>query len=262
MPLTIVQPVANARFNIDAAARMPVIRCQARITGVQPDPTANTLFNWSIQITENIQQSTCPSSIIGNCSLRVNQQNVIGGNWTPAFNTVQGGDAIITVNATHGGTVLRAEVSVLIRGTNPAAATITTRLGGAGTAGNRIACRESGRRQFDADGMPLLGPGGDVGVMQLCSPAATCLQRWSWTVNVDAGLALLRLKEAAARTYLNQHRVNGHYPNNRNLNDAEVLLRETIQRYNGGRYWTWNTTANRWEANPPNHYVANVLACN
>jgi hypothetical protein len=261
MPLTIVQPAANTRFNIDATPRMPTITCQARITGVQPDPTPSTLFNWSIQITETVRASTCPSSRVGNCSLVAEQRNVRGGIWTPTFSSIQGGDALITVTVTQGDATLTASVNVQIRGINPAAASITQRAGGAGTAGDQIACRESGRRQFDSAGMPLLGPGGDVGVMQLCSPAATCLQRWDWTANVDAGLALLGNKEAAARRYLNQHQLNGHYPNNQGLDDAGVLLRETLQRYNGGAYWRWNAGANRWESAPPNQYVAHVLAC-
>ena len=129
---------------------------------------------------------------------------------------------------------------------------------------DRVACHESGRRQFSSAGMslgmPLLGPGGDVGVMQLCSPAATCAQRWNWSANVDAGMALLRQKRAAAGRYLNSHQVGMNYPNSLGLSNAEVLQRETLQRYNGGRYWTWHSGRNRWEPNPPNNYVANLLA--
>lgn len=48
MPIAILRPAANALFNIDATPRMPAISCQARITGVQPDPTTATAFDWSI----------------------------------------------------------------------------------------------------------------------------------------------------------------------------------------------------------------------
>ena len=168
---------------------------------------------------------------------------------------------MITVRATVGGNTLQASVNIRIRGTNPARALVTQRLGGAGTAADRIACHESGRRQFDTTGMPLRGRGGDVGVMQLCNPAASCAQRWNWTANVDAGVALMAEKSSPARSHLNKHQVQGHYPNNQNLDDAGVLLRETIQRFNGGAYWTWNPAQNRWEPAPPNGYVAAVLAC-
>lgn len=261
VPLVIDQPAANARFDIDTTPRMPTIQCRARITGEQPDPTATTRFDWTIEITEAVTRSSCASAQVGNCRETVTEQGVVGGNWTPQLTTLQGGDAVITVTAPQGGATLQAQVTVRIRGTNPAATQITARLGGAGTAGDRVACHESGRRQFSADGMPLLGPGGDVGVMQLCNPAATCEERWRWAANVDGGAALLADKEAAARRHLNQHRVGGHYPNDQGLGDADVLLRETLQRYNGGSYWRWNATANRWAMSPPNQYVARVLAC-
>lgn len=262
MPLVIARPTANTRFDIDSTPRMPAIQCEARITGVQPDPTAASRFDWSIEITEAVAASTCASARVGSCRLTVSERNVVGGRWTPRFTALQGGDAVITATVQHGGATLRAQVTVQVRGRNPPAQLITNRLGGRGIAGDRIACHESGRRQFANDGLPLRGPGGDVGVTQLCNPAATCEQRWSWAANVDAGAALLRDKEAATRRHLNQHQVNGRYPNDQGLGDAEVLLRETIQRYNGGSYWRWNAAVNRWEAGPPNDYVARVLACN
>ncbi len=262
MPLVIARPAANTRFEIDATPQMPTILCEARITGVQPDPTPTTSFDWSIEITEAVAPSTCASARVGNCRVTVSERSVRGGSWTPRLTVFQGGDAVITVTAQHGATALQAKVSVQIRGRNPAAQAITNRLGGRGTAADHVACHESGRRQFGNDSMPLLGPGGDVGVMQLCNPAASCEQRWSWAANVAAGATLFAEKDAAARRYLNQHIVQGRYPNDQNLADADVLLRETIQRYNGGSYWRWNGTANRWDASPPNQYVARVLACN
>lgn len=261
MPLNIIQPAANALFAIDATPRMPAIACSARIMGIQPDPTPNTPFDWSIKITETVRASTCASSRVGTCTLTVNQAGARGGMWTPTFNSIQGGDAVITVRANVQGAALQASVNVRIRGANPPAWRVTTALGGAGTAADRIACHESGRRQFDGTGMPLLGPGGDVGIMQLCNPAASCSQRWDWTGNVAAGTALIAQKDTSARHHLNQHVVHGHYPNDQNLSDADVLLRETIQRYNGGAFWTWDAQHSRWHAAPPNNYVARVLAC-
>ncbi len=76
-----------------------------------------------------------------------------------------------------------------------------------------------------------------------------------------AGTALIAQKATSARNHLSQHVVNGHYPNDQNLSDADVLLRETIQRYNGGAFWTWDAQHSCWHASPPNNYVAGVLAC-
>jgi len=261
MPLSIVQPLPNTSFAINATPAMPVIACIARITGVNPDPTPNTIFTWSIAITEAVVAKSCSSSKVGNCTLSV-QNAIRGGAWTPAFNTIQGGDALITVTAVQGTTTLRASVRIKIVGTNPSTSAITQRLGGSGSIGDRIACKESNRMQFSrTTGMPLEGAGGDVGVMQLCNPSAVCLQRWSWTANVDAGIALLGIKRNDAINYLNVNKLNGRYPNSLGLNDNEVLLRETIQRYNGGAYWRWNNTTRQWVPNPPNNYVADVLRC-
>ncbi len=258
--LVIDQPTASTRFNINATPTMPTINCRTRITGPTPDPTPNTDFNWKIQVTEAVTSDSCASSRIGSCSSPISQNNIRGGNWTPAFSTIQGGQAVITAAANVGGTALSTSVTVDIRGTNPGAASITAQCGSAGTDADRVACHESGRRQFDGNGNPLLGPGGDVGVMQLCNPAATCSQRWDWNRNVNAGVALLGQKRNGATAYLSTHVVAGNYPNSLGLSNAAVLQRETLQRYNGGRYWGWNTTTNRWEPNPPNNYVANLLA--
>jgi len=258
--LVIDQPTASTRFNISATPTMPTVNCRARITGLTHDPTPNTDFSWQIQVTEAVTSDSCASSRIGNCSSTVSQNNVRGGNWRPAFSAIQGGRAVITAAANVGGTALSTSVTVDIRGTNPGAASITAQCGGAGTDADRVTCHESGRRQFDGNGNPLLGPGGDVGVMQLCNPAATCSQRWNWSGNVNAGVALLGQKRNGATAYLNTHVVAGNYPNSPNLSNAAVLQRETLQRYNGGRYWRWNTATNRWDPNPPNNYVANLLA--
>jgi hypothetical protein len=260
MPLQIITPTTDQVFDIDTEPVMPVIPCRAQVTGVTPDPTPTLRFNWSIEIVETITADTCASSTIGNCRATAQANNVAGGAWQPQFTTVQGGRAVIRVTTIYQGQTLQAQVVIQIRGTNPPTADISAALGGAGSDGDQIACHESSRRQF-SNGNPVLGPGGDVGLMQLCNPAATCEQRWNWRSNAAAGLALLAQKRVAARTYLNAHVVDGHYPNDQGFNDAEVLRRETIQRYNGGRYWQWDAAQSRWEAQPPNNYVQQVLSC-
>ena len=95
--------------------------------------------------------------------------------------------------------------------------------------------------------------------MQLCNPAATCEQRWNWRENVRGGLAILASKRASALAYLNLHRVGGSLPNDQGFADAEVVRRETIQRYNRAPYWVWDAAANLWRKSPPNNYVFLVL---
>jgi hypothetical protein len=263
--LEITSPSQDDIFYIDTVPRMPNIPCRALVRGITPDPTSIVPFDWQLTIVETVRRGGCASSRIGECRLPVEGTRIQGGDWTPNFgNTIQGGDAVLTARAAvHGEQLTAPAITLHIRGTNPAAAEVSARAGGAGSTADQIACNESRRTQFDNAGMPLLGPGGDTGVMQFCTPAATCGQRWDWTANVDGGVALLGAKRAAARNYLNRHRVDGHYPNDQGYNDARVLLLETIKRYNQGHYWEWNSTTNQWEVNPdpPNNYVAHVLGC-
>jgi len=69
----------------------------------------------------------------------------------------------------------------------------------------RIACRESGQRQFDAppDGgtafCPLFGPGGKVGVMQIANP--TDDEVWNWRLNVAKGIEIFNQRVDAATAY-------------------------------------------------------------
>jgi hypothetical protein len=262
--LEITSPLPGETFNTDASPRMPNIPFVARIEGVEPDPTHRVPFEWQFEVVETVAGDTCASARIGECRERW-AESVTGGIWRPTFGrTIIGGEATLRVRARVHGLLLAADVTnIHIRGTNPGAAAITARAGGAGTTGDRVACHESSRQQFDASGMPLLGPGGDVGVMQLCNPAATCQQRWDWTANVDQGLALFGDKQAAALGYLNNHRIDGNYPNSLGLSNAAVLERESIKRYNGGHYWEWDDDVSQWVNNPDpgNNYVANVLGC-
>jgi hypothetical protein len=69
----------------------------------------------------------------------------------------------------------------------------------------RIACKESGQRQFDAlpnggtGGCPLFGPGGKVGIMQIANPTGD--EVWNWRINVAKGIKIFNAKVEAARGY-------------------------------------------------------------
>lgn len=277
--LKIIEPKSNVLFKIDTKPSMPVIICRAEILPGSVDEDTDTdtglkstfkhPLNWSIEITETILASSCPCSRIGKCSLTVKAENISAYmEWKPTFDTIQGGDAVITVKTTYMGLPLADSVKIRIRGDNPFPTDVSTALGGQGSVGDMIARLESRWRQFDPahDYMPLLGSsgGGDVGIMQLCS-SASCQARWNWRQNIAEGLAILNKGKTEARRHLNQHRVNNHYPNNLGLDDDDVVLRETIQLYNGGYYWKWNTKTNQWDAFPPipnYNYVKYVLEGN
>jgi hypothetical protein len=253
-------PARGSTFRIDATPAMPAIACRARITGVASDLTPTTKFTWRLTIREKSVAGTCASAGVL-CISSEDALDIIGGAWTPSLSTIQGGDLTITVRANVAGTTATATTTGMVLGTNPTIAAVTAACGGAGTDADLVACHESGRQQFNPNGMPTRGPGGDVGIMQLCNPAATCQQRWDWKANVAAGVALLNSKRASARARLRSHTPSGPFLNDQGMADADVLKRETLQQYNGGNFWQWDPATNRWKSQPPNGYVAQVLSC-
>jgi hypothetical protein len=92
---------------------------------------------------------------------------------------------------------------VNIRGTNPKVSEIQKALPHATL--RRIACLESGQRQFNAppDGgigiCPLFGPNGKVGILQI--PALTHDEIWNWRKNVERGVQLFNQIFEAAQQY-------------------------------------------------------------
>jgi hypothetical protein len=265
--IAIDAPAPGSTFRIDATPAMPAIACRAKITGVAPDPTPTTKFTWQLTIREKAPAGTCPSAGVL-CIYSEDALDVIGGAWTPSLTTIQGGDVTITVRANVAGIAVTATTTATVLGTNPTTAAVVAACGGAGTDADRIACHENGRQQFDQNGMPALGrgnpggpPGGDVGIMQLCNPAATCQQRWNWKASVAAGVALLTSKRTSARAYLRSRTPSGPFLNDQRMTDADVLQRETLQQYNRGHFWQWDATTKRWTSKPPDGYVAKVLSC-
>ena len=89
-------------------------------------------------------------------------------------NLIRGGDLGIGVRGTINGCEVGDGTSAVIHGTNPQRSDIHAAL--PHDAMRRIACKESGQRQFNAppdggtDRCPLFGPGGRVGIMQIANP--------------------------------------------------------------------------------------------
>jgi hypothetical protein len=70
--------------------------------------------------------------------------------------------------------------------------------------------------------------------------------------NIDQGKGIIADKRTAARKYLDKHP----------FYDDDMLLRETIQRYNGGAYYQWDPVDIQWVASPKDGgtYVDKVLS--
>lgn len=258
MLLQITKPIAGQTFYIDTFGRMPNLRCEASVLDDE-NQVVKVPINWELQIAENVWPAACPSAKVGRQVFRSQGMSVGTGTWAPALNTVAGGEATLIVNSEHNGKALQAMVSFRIRGTNPAPDVVLEKMGGELTPLSLLAQYLSGLKQFDHQGMPKLGKRGEVGVMQLCDPAAKAQHRWCWVRNVEAGKDLLQRMQGIAKAYLDQHRIDNGYPNDQSLQDASVLLREMLQRYFGANYWRWDDVAQQWCAISPDNTVDALL---
>ena len=258
MILHINHPKPGQLFYIDETGRMPKVRCEASLLD-RANQAVKAPMQWSLQIVDNIWPGACPSAKLGRQVKSFGGASVGIGIWAPSFHTVCGGDATLTVAADYQGEAYQASVSFRIRGRNPSPDAVLERLGGANSPLSHLARFLSALKQFDLQGMPYLGKDGEVGIMQLCHPAARWPERWSWVHNVEAGKARLRRAQGVAKGYLDQHRIEGNYPNNQSLNDSSVLLREMMQRFLGGVYWQWDEGKAQWQCNPPDDALESLM---
>lgn len=132
-----------------------------------------------------------------------------------------------------------ASVTVLIRGANPTSAEVTTYLATKpNSAGfDKILQHESKFKHFNASNEPVKSFDNGYGMCQLTTPTPTFEQVWNWKLNIDGGLKLFDQKRAAAAAFLTQ--------SGRTHTD-EQLKYETVCRWNGGSYHTWDATAGAW----------------
>jgi hypothetical protein len=254
-------------FNISTAPAMPdSIVGQARITGVTPDPTPSTTIRWETKIEYNacgvrdINDTLSPVDQAGSADYHPSFPHIRGGNMTIKATVIRNGEKCDNKQFQH-----------QIQGLNPPVGTIQGALPGQFQI--QIACQESHFRQFaNSPGQPLLRcePDGRIGagVLQQTTPDPTDDAFWNWQQAINEGLGTLAQKQADAQGYPARVRRSTRGCPNRTLCNANAtnftadqLLRESIQRYNGGAYWHWDHVNNVWVAQPPNGYVNAVLNC-
>ncbi|QBP78350.1 hypothetical protein E2K99_19240 [Herbaspirillum huttiense] len=85
---------------------------------------------------------------------------------------------------------------------------------------------------------PIVAGDRGFGVVQLTNPMPSYSQIWSWKENVDAGIALLRKKRAAAKRDFEKEKPVSY--------TDEMLDTETITRWNGGKYHEWDQDKKKW----------------
>jgi hypothetical protein len=112
---------------------------------------------------------------------------------------------------------------------------------------SRIMREESRSTQFLADGCPLFNTGNDggAGLFQITPPDTQDV--WNWRANVDSGIRIFKNKLSESRRYdarviRASRKEIANLTNSLNLTRIDIpswtdrmLLREAVQRYNGGR---------------------------
>jgi hypothetical protein len=148
----------------------------------------------------------------------------------------------LTIKATAGKD--SATIAVKIIGSNPSSTEVNAYLGTKpGSDGfDKLLEHESKFKNFrEPSGEPVKSFDNGYGMCQLTSPPPTFDQVWNWKLNIDGGLALFATKRASAVQYLSQS--SRTYTN-------DQLKYESVCRWNGGAYHTWDSKASKWVRNP------------
>jgi hypothetical protein len=208
----------GGEFAITDEPQMPVITAQLQIIG----PVTATINDWTCDV-EFVGADDCrniPNFGVINDDLKVVQAG--GDQFTPSFDKVRGRSVTFTVSFTVEGELNEEFAFATIKGTNPQRSDVQRELGDPRDAElkafakhyksvlSRIACRESGQRQFDAEadggvsGCPVYSSDrrGRVGIMQIPDPTPD--QIWNWKENVIAGIKKFQKSVAAAEGYPNE----------------------------------------------------------
>jgi hypothetical protein len=127
----------------------------------------------------------------------------------------------------------KAAITVEIRGENPEPDEVDREIARSIEADGfeKIVAQESRYKHFDVNGEPIKSFDNGFGLCQLTDPVPQFREIWSWKRNLGAGIRLFRAKRAEAIAYLGQ---------DKRSYTAAQLKRETVARWNGGAYHTWN----------------------
>ena len=289
--LVVLQPTANSQNqHITHEPLMPTVTCEAQLQNYNG---GQVTYDWEYKV--DYQLETRSGSYPYKGTTTASGSGVT--TWSVPFeNIFRGGKVTLTVNATTAeGKTYAATVSPnSVIGDNPSASEARS---GVDLKLQVLMYKETRFRQFDGRGYPFYGPGkkGGYGICQPDNPVANEQELWNWKDNRDRGSQILAGKAALAAGYAgrvrngktwykdpsNKWRANDAvpfrwygevsptgkyirqipYPNARDLQQGEELLKETFQRYNGGHYWRWmpdiignSTSSGNWKSQPTNNY--------
>src|SRR5262245_10943619 len=175
--------INGPEFAITDEPKMPVITARVRIIG----PVTATFNDWTCRVFFEGADDCANLPHFG--EINDDEFNQVGGDqFTPDFDKVRGRTVFFSVKFTIAGQTAEEFAFAGIVGTNPQRSEVQAEL--PHDALCRIACRESGQRQFDAaadggvGGCPLYSNDrrGRVGIMQVPDPTPDHI--WNWRLNV------------------------------------------------------------------------------
>ena len=229
--IEILSPADNTVFDIApgtaaTGAQMPVIRAEARVTGVTPDSTPTAIFTWTVSIKFQCSDCTNGKTREINDEFRLTTH---GGVCAIHFPRVRGG--LLTISAAvnlPSGCFEKGTKGLRIRGINPPRQEVNRACGDQWL--QKMVLQESRRRQFAADpetgasNCPLFSGDrlGGVGLLQITVPKPTDDEHWNWKANIERGMQILNEKRNIARQYPAQVR-------------ASHGFQDLLRRFNAGR---------------------------
>ena len=211
--MRIDQPLNMSPFySFDVDAKGPRIKLETAITGAHS-------WSWTIRW-KTFSQSGGMSTAVGRFEL----------------DAMVGGDLSVQLLAGGRSFVFNAPII----GQNPTHDAIRSYVNGKPDADGflDIIMHESKGKHFNLAGQPIESFDHGFGLCQLTRPAPTYEQVWNWKRNIDAGLTLFADKRRIARNFLSSH---GSYT-------PDQLKRETVARWNGGPYHSWD--GSKWIRRP------------
>ena len=230
-----VSPAAGSAFEVDAKASFPQIDFEIETNQPAPYKWSWTI-SWDAKISglrESAKRGNLLKTFADKGSFESSDKK-----WTANLGKVLGGRLAVVVGA---GTETFKR-SVLIKGTNPTAASVRALLSSLPDCDgfDKLLEQETHYKHFIvADGQPVVAFDKGYGLTQMTHPAPTFEQAWNWRENVRAGVALYQQKQALAKAHLSQQG---------RTYTVEQLRLETWTRWNGGSYYVWDTTGKAWKS--------------
>jgi len=212
--MRITSPARNAAFVIDHTPTWPSIVFETDATGPH-------VWRWTISWGHFKQSGRATTD---------------GPSWD-ASEVIQDLGGTLVVKATAG--AKQATASVSITAENTTEGEIETYLAGVehGDVMFKLIGHETKYVHFTRRGVPRRSPDNGYGLCQLTAPVPSFAEVWNWQRNVDAGLRLYADKRREALGYLSKDK--------RSYTDDQ-LTRETVCRWNGGRYHRWDEKSKAW----------------